>query len=315
MVSKGILAADESTPTMKKRFDSIGVESTEESRREWRDILFTTPGLENSISGVIMFDETVRQSTAAGENFVEHLTELGIVPGIKVDKGAKLLPGFPGEKMTECLDGLRDRLAEYAEMGLRFAKWRAVLTVPSSTTAIKANAQALGMYAALCQEAGIVPIVEPEVLMEGTHDIDDAQRTTETALSLTFHALRRHRVDLAAMVLKPNMVMTGYDAKYGVEVDSAPIDVAANMMMETMMACVPALVPGIAFLSGGQSDEEAVEHLNEMSDNYLPWRITFSYGRALQGHPLKVWGGDTENRAMAQNALLGRARACFEAVT
>ena len=311
MVRKGggILAADESSPTMKKRFDSIGVESTEETRREWRDILFTTPRLEEHVNAVILFDETARQNTADGTNFVEYLAGRGIVPGIKVDGGAMTLAGFPGDKVTEGLDGLRDRLTEYAKMGLRFTKWRAVLAVGASPAAIHANANALARFAALSQEAGLVPIVEPEVLMDGTHDIAAARSSTTGALFCTFDELYRHRIDLQATVLKPNMVMSGYDAAGR----AAPAEVA-EATVDVMRRQVSPLLPGIAFLSGGQSDGDAVVHLRLMNaigeSAGVPWNLTFSYGRALQAEPLRVWGGKAGNREAAQKVLLARAGAC-----
>lgn len=314
MVRKGggILAADESSPTMKKRFDSIGVESTEETRREWRDILFTAPRLEEHVNAVILFDETVRQNTADGTNFVEYLTRRGIVPGIKVDGGAKPFAGFHGEKVTEGLDGLRDRLAEYAKMGLKFTKWRAVLTVDASPAAIHANAHALARFAALSQEAGLVPIVEPEVLMDGTHDIAAARSTTGSALFSTFDELFRSRIDLQAIVLKPNMVMSGYAATGRAD----PTEVA-EATVDVMRRHVSPLLPGIAFLSGGQSDNDAVVHLRLMNGigepTKMPWNLTFSYGRALQAEPLRVWGGEAGNREAAQKALLARATACGDA--
>jgi len=304
---KGILAADESTPTIKKRFDSIQVESTEASRRAYRELLCTAPGASDFISGVIFYDETLRQSTSDGTPFPKALAAQGILPGIKVDAGAKDLAGHPGEKVTEGLDGLRDRIAEYRELGARFAKWRAVITIGDgipSNTCLQANAHALARYAALCVEGGLVPIVEPEVLMDGSHNLARCYDVTERALRLVFEALYDHRVPLDEMVLKPNMVISGTECK-----EQASVAEVAEATLRCFRATVPAGLPGIVFLSGGQSDELATAHLNEMNRiGGAPWELSFSYGRALQAAPLKVWGGSADNVAAAQAALLHRAR-------
>ena len=304
---KGILAADESSPTIKKRFDSINAESTEENRRRYREMLFTTKGAADYIGGVILFDETIRQSTSDGVGFSQYLSDLGMIPGIKVDKGAKALAGFPGETVTEGLDGLRDRLAEYRDLGAKFAKWRAVINIGDgipSEYGLSANAHALARYSALCQEAGIVPIVEPEVLMDGDHSIERCEDVTAAALDVVFAELKAHRVALEGIVLKPNMVISGSDASNR----AAPQEVA-DTTMRCLKAHVPAEVPGIAFLSGGQSAEEATEHLglmNQMGD--LPWELSFSYGRALQAPALAAWQGDEANYAAGQRALFKRAK-------
>jgi fructose-bisphosphate aldolase class I len=304
---KGILAADESSPTIKKRFDSINAESTEENRRRYREMLFTTEGAADYIGGVILFDETIRQSTSDGVGFSQYLSDLGMIPGIKVDKGAKALAGFPGETVTEGLDGLRDRLAEYRDLGAKFAKWRAVINIGDgipSEYGLSANAHALARYSALCQEAGIVPIVEPEVLMDGDHIIERCEDVTAAALDVVFAELKAHRVALEGIVLKPNMVISGSDASNR----AAPQEVA-DATMRCLKAHVPAEVPGIAFLSGGQSAEEATEHLglmNQMGD--LPWELSFSYGRALQAPALAAWQGDEANFAAGQRALFKRAK-------
>lgn len=304
---RGILAADESTPTIKKRFDTISAESTEENRRSYREMLFTTPGAADHISGVILFDETLRQSTSDGTPFPVYLAERGMVPGIKVDKGAKALVGYPGEKVTEGLDGLRERLAEYRELGAQFAKWRAVIDIDAdmpSDFCIHANAHALARYAALCQEAGIVPIVEPEVLMDGAHDIERCAEVTNRTLERTFAELKAHRVSLDGIVLKPNMVISGMKCAR-----QAPVEEVAEATVECLAANVPADVPGIAFLSGGQSDVDATAHLNAM--NRLgphPWELSFSYGRALQAAALGAWSGKAENYTAGQSAFALRAR-------
>jgi fructose-bisphosphate aldolase class I len=304
---RGILAADESSPTIKKRFDSIGVESTEEKRRSYREMLFTTAGAEEFISGVILFDETLRQSAADGTTFPKLLTDKGILPGIKVDAGAKDLAGAPGEKVTEGLDGLRDRVAEYRSLGARFAKWRAVIAIEEgipSDYCLDANAHALARYAALCVEGDIVPIVEPEVLMDGSHTLERYYDVTERALRKVFNALYDQRVNLTEIILKPNMVLSG---------STCPTQASVDEVAEATLACfrnaVPAEVPGIVFLSGGQSDEKATAHLNRMNElGGGPWELSFSYGRALQAAPLKAWGGDASNLAAAQKAYLHRAR-------
>ena len=304
---KGLLAADESTSTIKKRFDKIGLESTEEHRRAYRDMLFTTPGVAQWISGVIMFDETIRQKTKDGVPFPDYLSKLGIIPGIKVDSGAKPLAGFAGETITEGLDGLRERLVEYYKLGARFAKWRAVIDIGAGMPtrfAIESNAQALARYAALCQEEGIVPIVEPEVLMDGDHDADRCAAITEWVLKTVFEQLYYQRIALEGMVLKPNMVVPGKKSA-----KRASVEEVAEKTVRVLKACVPASVPGIAFLSGGQSDEEATAHLDAINKlGPLPWRVTFSYGRALQAAPQKAWSGKTENVAAAQRAFGHRAK-------
>jgi len=306
---KGILAADESTPTCSKRFDSIAVESTFESRNEYRDLLITAEGMEKYIGGVIMFDETLRQSTTCGDKvlFPEHLSLKGVVPGIKVDTGAKNLAGFNGEKITEGLDGLRERLAEYYDLGARFAKWRAVITIGDNMPSIacyQANAHALARYAALCQESGLVPIVEPEVLMDGNHTIEKCYEVTETALKMTFGQLENQNVSMEGMVLKPNMVISALDSK-----NQASVEEVAEMTLKCLKNNVPKAVMGIAFLSGGQSSDVATAHLNAMNamDGNLPWNLTFSYGRALQQDALNIWKGS--DRIAAQEAFLNRAKA------
>jgi fructose-bisphosphate aldolase class I len=304
---KGILAADESSPTIKKRFDSISLESTEAARRTYREMLFAAPGVAEQISGVILFDETLRQSASDGTLFPDYLDQLGIIPGIKVDKGAKPLAGFPGETVTEGLDGLRDRLNEYHELGARFAKWRAVIDIGTdipSAFGIAANAHALARYAALCQEAGIVPIVEPEVLMDGAHDIERCEEVTNRVLTATFEQLEAHRVALEGMILKPNMVISGKKCP-----TQASVQVVAEATVRCLTANVPEGVPGIAFLSGGQSDVDATAHLNAMNQlGPHPWELSFSYGRALQAPALKAWGGQAENYDAGQQALSLRAK-------
>ncbi len=304
---KGILAADESTGTIKKRFDSIGVDSTEDTRRAYRQMLFTTPDLGEHISGVILFDETIRQSTEDGVPFVKVLEAAGSIPGIKVDTGAKPLALFPGETVTEGLDGLRERLAAYRELGARFAKWRATVIIGDGTPtgfAIDANAHAMARYAALCQEADIVPIVEPEVLMDGGHDIQTCAQVTEWVLKEVYQQLYYQNVVLEGTVLKPNMIVPGN--KSG---KRASVDEVAERTIEVLKRCVPSAVPGIAFLSGGQSDEEATAHLNAMNRiGGVPWKLTFSYGRALQAAPQKAWSGKNENVAAAQRAFSHRAK-------
>jgi fructose-bisphosphate aldolase class I len=304
---RGILAADESTPTIKKRFDSIGVESTEENRRAYRDLLFTTAEAEKHISGVILYDETIRQKSADGTPFPRLLAAKGILPGIKVDTGAKDLAGATGEKVTEGLDGLRGRIAEYHDLGARFAKWRAVITIGNgipSDYCLDANTHALARYAALCVEGGLVPIVEPEVLMDGAHDIERCYQVTERVLRKLYQALYDQRVRLEETILKPNMVISGKDCPRRADPRSV-----AEQTLRCFRNAVPAEVPGIVFLSGGQSDVEATVHLNEMNKlGGVPWELSFSYGRALQAAPLKAWGGRAENAAAAQQAFLHRAR-------
>ncbi|HET7587831.1 MAG TPA: class I fructose-bisphosphate aldolase [Gammaproteobacteria bacterium] len=310
---KGILAADESTGTIKKRFDSIDVESTEETRRAYRDLLFTAPDMEKFISGVILYDETIRQSTAGGVPFPKHLADQGVIPGIKVDKGAKPLAGHPDEKVTEGLDGLRDRLKEYADLGAKFAKWRAVITITGdlpSEACISVNAHALARYAALCQEAGIVPIVEPEVLMNGAHDIDRCEAVTGATLKAVFNALTEQGIYLEGMLLKPNMVISGEDCA-----KQADVDQVAAATVRCLRRFVPAAVPGIVFLSGGQSAELATEHLNAMHKlGPQPWALSFSYGRALQAPALDQWRGQESNVAAAKQAFRHRAE-CNSAAT
>jgi fructose-bisphosphate aldolase class I len=304
---KGILAADESSGTIKKRFDSIGVESTEANRRAYRQMLFTTPGAAEHISGVILYDETIRQSTDDGVPFPKLLETQGVVPGIKVDAGAKALAGSPGETVTEGLDGLRERLAEYSTLGARFAKWRATYTITDdlpSNYCISVNAHALARYAALCQEAGIVPIVEPEVLMDGTHTIERAQLVTAFVLEAVYRELVDQRVALQGTLLKPNMVLAGYECP-----TQATDDDVARRTIDVFRWTVPAAVPGIVFLSGGQSDEQATARLDAMNKlGPHPWELSFSYGRALQAPALKAWGGDPARLGDAQQAYLHRAR-------
>jgi fructose-bisphosphate aldolase class I len=303
---KGILAADESTPTMAKRLAAIGLESTEERRRDYREILFTTGGLGQAVSGVILFDETIRQATTDGVPFTEVLRRQGVIPGIKVDRGTTPLAGFPGETVTEGLDGLRDRLTEYAGLGARFAKWRAVIRIGDgrpTTTCIEANAHALARYAALCQEAGLTPIVEPEVLMDGTHTLERCAEVTTATLHAVYEHLDHHRVVLEASLLKPNMVLPGQDCPD--QVGDAAI---AEATVTVMRQAVPAAVPGLVFLSGGQSDEEATSRLNALNrTGSQPWQLSFSFGRALQAPVLRAWAGEPANRDAAQAALLHRA--------
>jgi fructose-bisphosphate aldolase class I len=309
MVAKhrGLLAADESTSTILKRFNGIKLESTEEHRRAYREMLFTTPGASEFISGVILYDETIRQKTKDGVPFPAYLSKQGMIPGIKVDTGAKPLAGFPGETITEGLDGLRERLAEYYQLGARFAKWRAVIDIsPTIPThyAISANAEALARYAALCQEAGIVPIVEPEVLMDGDHPIGRCQEVTERVLQTVFDHLFAARIFLEGMVLKPNMVIAGKKSLQ----KSSPEQVA-EATLRTLKRHVPAAVAGIAFLSGGQSPTEATLHLSLMNAaGGLPWPLTFSYGRALQDNALRAWGGTEAGFPGGQKQLYQRAK-------
>jgi fructose-bisphosphate aldolase class I len=305
---KGVLAADESSPTIKKRFDSIKVESTEENRRRYREILFTTEGIERYIGGVILFDETLRQGTRDGTPFAKLLSSRGIVPGIKVDKGAKALALCPGDKVAEGLDGLRERLAEYKQLGAKFAKWRAVIEINErdipSAFGIRANAHALARYAALCQEIDIVPIVEPEVLMDGAHDIDRCEVVTSQVLEAVFSELDAHRVVFDGMLLKPNMVIPGMKCP-----KQAGVQQVAEATLRCLRRYVPAAVPGIVFLSGGQSAEDATDHLNAMNAlGPQPWQVSFSYGRALQAPVLATWKGQESNVAAAQQALLKRSQ-------
>ena len=307
---KGILAADESTGTIGKRLAQIDTESTLENRNIYRDLLFSAEGMENYISGVIMYDETLRQSSLAeGIPYPEYLAAKGVIPGIKVDAGAHDLSGSEGEKITSGLDGLYERLKEYRQMGARFAKWRAVINITEDNPSgycISTNAHALARYGALCQANDIVPIIEPEILMDGTHDIDDSFVVTEEVLHTVFFELYSQGVQYEQMVLKPNMVLTGYDAS-----DRAGVNEVAEATLQCFFRVVPAAVPGIAFLSGGQSDEDATAHLNRMNqilgDN-KPWNLSFSYGRALQQPALKAWGGKADNVSAAQEVFLNRAK-------
>ncbi len=304
---KGILAADESDGTIKKRFESIGVESTEENRRAYRDLLFTAKDAAAYISGVILYDETIRQSSADGTPFPRLLEQQGIIPGIKVDKGAKPLTNAPGETITEGLDGLRERLAVYYDLGARFTKWRAVITIGPgipSEYCLWTNAHALARFAGLSQEAGLVPIVEPEALMDGDHSIERSYDVTSRMLNAVFTELHDQRVELEGMLLKTNMVLSGYEAA-----ERAGVDEVAQLTVRCLRRRVPAAVPGIVFLSGGQSDEDATAHLNAM--NALgdhPWELSFSYGRALQAPALKAWAGEPANVPAAQEAYLHRAK-------
>ena len=307
---KGIIAIDESNATIKKRFDTVGVENTEENRRAYREMLLTTPGLGEHISGAILYDETLRQKTKDGVPFTQVMMDNGILPGIKVDKGTTPLAGFPGEVVTDGLDGLRERLNEYAGLGAKFAKWRAVININiedgmPSDTCIEANAHALARYAALCQEAGIVPMVEPEVIMDGEHDIDDCFVVTEKVLRSLFNALYQHNVMLEGTILKASMVIPGKDCP-----DQASAEDVADYTVQCLKSAVPAALPGIVFLSGGQSDEDATAHLNEMNkQENLPWPLSFSYGRAMQSAAQKIWGQDIVNNvAKAQETVQARAR-------
>jgi fructose-bisphosphate aldolase class I len=308
---KGILAADESTGTIKKRFDAINVASTEDNRRDYREMLFrSSEAMSRYISGVILYDETIWQNAKDGTPLVKLIEQAGAVPGIKVDEGTQPLPECPGELVTVGLDKLAERLKKYYERGARFAKWRAVIDIAGgataipSMTAIHVNAHALARYAALCQAAQIVPIVEPEVLMDGDHDIDRCDEVTRRVLNKTFQELRIQRVALEGMILKPNMIVPGKKSS-----KQASVEEVAEKTVRMLKACVPAAVPGIAFLSGGQSDEEATAHLDAMNRiGGLPWRLTFSYGRALQAAPQKAWSGKPENVAAGQRAFSHRAR-------
>ena len=304
---KGILAADESGGTIKKRFDSIGIESTEDNRRAYRDLLLTTPGAEEYISGVILFDETIRQNALDGTPFPKLLESKGVIPGIKVDQGAKPLALAPGETITEGLDGLRERLAEYHDLGARFAKWRATYSITDelpSDYCVWTNAHALARYAALCQEAGIVPIVEPEILQDGTHTIERGYHVACRVLGALFTELSDQRVDLGGTLLKPNMVLSGYGAS-----SCAGVDEVADWTLKCFYKHVPAALPGIVFLSGGQSDEDATAHLNAMNaKGPHPWKLSFSYGRALQAPALKAWNGKPDQVEAGQRAFYHRAK-------
>ncbi|HEX2225605.1 MAG TPA: class I fructose-bisphosphate aldolase [Candidatus Binatia bacterium] len=305
---KGILAADESMGTIKRRFDSIKLESNENNRRAYREMLFTTRGLEEAISGVILFDETIRTAASDGMPFPQVLSKKGIMPGIKVDKGPVEIPGFPGETVTEGLDGLRGRVKEYKDLGAKFAKWRAVITIGEggmpTYTCLEANAQALARYAALCQEGGLVPIVEPEVLLDGNHTVERCEEVTEVTLRITFATLMRQRVHLEGMILKPSMVVSGKENPR-----QAGVEEVAERTIRCLKRTVPAAVPGIAFLSGGQSAVSATEHLNAMNKlGPLPWQVSFSYARALQDPAIKAWKGDPANVAAAQKIFYHRAK-------
>ena len=305
---KGIIAIDESNATIKKRFDGVGVENSEEHRRAYREMLLTTPRLGEHISGAILYDETLRQSTKAGVPFTKVMLDNGILPGIKVDKGPQPLAGFPGELVTEGLDGLRERLKEYAALGAKFAKWRAVITIGEdmpSSTCIDANCHALARYAALCQEAGIVPMVEPEVLMDGSHDIEVCYDVTEVTLRSLFASLYEHNVMLEGTILKASMVIAGKDCP-----EQAAVEEVAEATVRCLKASVPASLPGIVFLSGGQSDEQATAHLNAINQmGPHPWPLSFSYGRAMQSAALKLWAKDMKaNFAEAQKTVAARAR-------
>ncbi len=305
---RGIIAIDESNATIKKRFDGVGIECTEENRRAYREMLLTTPNLSDYISGAILYDETLRQATREGIPFARVMADAGILPGIKVDKGTVALAGFPGEVVTEGLDGLRDRLREYALLGARFAKWRAVIRIGDdipSGTCIEANSHALARYAALCQEAGIVPMVEPEVLMDGDHDIDVSYEVTEVVLRSLFSAMYDQNVMLEGTILKASMVVSGKDCP-----EQASVDEVAEMTLRCLRSTVPASLPGIVFLSGGQSDHDATAHLNAMNQyGPLPWPLSFSYGRAMQSAALKLWSKDlTGNIMVAQQTVFARAR-------
>ena len=306
--NKGLLAADESTGTMGKRMDAIGVENTEDNRRDYREFMFRAPGIGEYISGVILFDETIRQKAADGTPLVKIMQDAGIIPGIKVDAGAKPLPGAPGETITDGLDGLPARVDEYYKLGARFAKWRAVIDITDeapTSHAIHTNAHALARYAKICQEGGLCPIVEPEVLMDGNHDIETCQEVTEGVLNAVFGELYAQEVMLEGMILKPNMVIAGKKCP-----TQAGHQQVADMTVQTLKRCVPAAVPGIMFLSGGQSEEDATVHLDLMNAGYdLPWGLSFSYGRALQASALSTWSGKAENVAAAQAAFIERAAA------
>ena len=306
---KGLLAMDESNPTCNKRFASLGISQTVEARRAWRELIVTTPGLSECISGAILYDETMRQQKKDGTPFVKVITDAGIIPGIKVDTGAKDLAGHPGEKITEGLDGLRDRLAEYFQMGARFAKWRAVIAVGDgipSWGCIEANAHALARYAALCQEAGLVPVVEPEVLMDGKHSMERCREVTEEVLLMVFHQLFAQKVMLEGMILKPNMVLPGLTCA-----KQESVDEVADATVRCLLRAVPAAVPGIAFLSGGQPSEMASARLNAMNVRFksrLPWAVAFSFARAIQQPAMEVWRGKESNVMAAQQALSHRAK-------
>jgi fructose-bisphosphate aldolase class I len=305
---KGIIAIDESTNTIAKRFESVGIENTEENRRAYRELLLTTPGLSEHISGAILYDETIRQSTKDGVPFTQIMKKAGIIPGIKVDKGPQPLAGFPGDVVTEGLDGLRERLQEYAKLGAQFAKWRAVINISEdnpSSTAIEANCHVLARYAALCQEAGIVPMVEPEVIMDGDHSIEVSYEVHEAVLRSLFNALYEQNVMLEGTILKASMVIHGTKSA-----DKADVEEVADATVRVLKATVPATLPGIVFLSGGQSDKDATAHLNAMNRmGPHPWPLSFSYGRAMQQAALKLWSEDmTGKYAAAQQTVAARAK-------
>ena len=305
---KGILAADESFGTIGKRFEAFGIESSEESRRAYREMLFTTEGIGEFLSGVILFEETLRQNASDGTPLPEVLKNQGVIPGIKVDKSTVNMPLSPNEKFTQGLDGLGDRLAEYRELGARFTKWRAVITIGEgipTKSSIDANARALALYAAFCQDHDLVPIVEPEVLIDGDHSIEQSYDATEWMLHTTFDELYEHGVELAGMLLKPNMVISGKEAS-----EQSGVEEVARATVECLLRTVPAAVPGIVFLSGGQTDLQATQHLNAMNTLYegLPWELSFSYARALQGQPMQIWGGSTDKVEAAQKAFRHRAK-------
>ncbi|MEQ8855957.1 class I fructose-bisphosphate aldolase [Gimesia sp.] len=305
---KGLLAMDESTPTCHKRFAKLDIPQTEEFRRDYRELLVTTPGLNEAISGAILYDETIHQQTKDGKPFVQVLQEAGIIPGIKVDKSTTSLAGFPGEKITEGLDGLRERLAEYVQLGARFAKWRAVITIGEgtpSTGCLEANAHLLARYASLCQEAGLVPIVEPEVLMDGAHTLQRCFEVTEQTLRLVFAQLAAQRVLLEGMILKPNMIVPGLQCP-----KQNSVEEVADATVSCFRRVVPVAVPGVAFLSGGQSSELASERLNMMNTKYktkVPWALSFSFARAIQQPGMEIWSGDSANVAAAQKSMYHRA--------
>lgn len=312
---KGLIAMDESNPTCNKRFAALGVPQTPKMRRRYREMIITTPHLSDAISGAILYDETVRQKLSDGTSFIQAVKSAGIIPGIKVDMGAKDMAGFPQEKVTAGLDGLRERLAEYREMGLRFAKWRAVIAISDhlpTLRCIENNAMALARYAALCQEAGLVPIVEPEVLMEGNHDLEKCLSVTQGVLHIVFAELQKQRVIPEGMILKPNMVLPGATGS-----DQGSVDKIAKATVRCLLRSVPAAVPGVAFLSGGQPSKSATAHLNAMNNRYkveLPWALTFSFSRALQYPSLEIWAGKDENTKKAQQALYHRAKCNHAAV-
>ena len=305
---KGILAADESFGTIGKRFEAVGIEASEESRRQYREMLFTTEGIGEFLSGVILFDETLRQEASDGTLLPKVLENQGVIPGIKVDKSTVDMPLSGGEKFTQGLDGLHDRLAEYRDLGARFTKWRAVITIGEgipTESCIGANAEALALYAAFAQEHGLVPIVEPEVLIDGDHSIEQCYSATEWMLHTTFDEIYEHGVELSGMLLKPNMVISGKEAS-----QQAGVEEVARATVECLLRTVPAAVPGIVFLSGGQTDLQATQHLNAMNTLYegLPWELSFSYARALQGQPMEIWGGSTDKVEAAQKAFYHRAK-------